>query len=321
MREAALLRPLPARREVLAWLGDRGVYVALAMLVAFNLAFTANFATVGNLRLQLVQVVPVAIVAVGMALVIGTEGIDLSVGSTMAIAAALIPLYLGYGSWVAIPIALAAGGAVGLVNGGLVAFVGVQPIVATLGLLVAGRGIALVFAQGRLTELFDPTLQALGTDRVAGIPITVLVAAVVAGLVGLLVRRTAFGRRVVAIGGNRGASVLAGLPVRRTLVTVYVLSGLLAALAGVIDMARLGAADPSFVGLLIELSAITAVVVGGTPLSGGRVRILGTLAGALLMQLITATLIKHDLPDSTARMIAAAIIVAAVYLQRTRVAT
>jgi ribose/xylose/arabinose/galactoside ABC-type transport system permease subunit len=222
---------------------------------------------------------------------------------------------------VAIPIALAAGGAVGLLNGGLVAFVGVQPIVATLGVLVAGRGNALVFAQGRLTELFDPTLQALGNDRVAGLPITVLLAAVVAGLVGLLVRRTAFGRRVVAIGGNRSASVLAGLPVRRTLVTVYVLSGLLAALAGILDTARLGAADPSFVGLLIELSAITAVVVGGTPLSGGRVRILGTLAGALLMQLITATLIKHDLPDSTARMIAAAIILVAVYLQRTRVAT
>ena len=318
MAEAAAARQLPARRELLAWLGDRGVYVALALLVAFNLAFTANFATVGNLRLQLVQVVPVAIVALGMALVIGTEGIDLSVGSIMAIAAALVPLYLGYGPWVAIGIALLAGGAVGLVNGGLVAFVGVQPIVATLGMLVAGRGIALVLAQGRLTELFDPTLSAIGTDRVAGIPITVLVAAVVAVLVGLVVRRTAFGRHVVAIGGNRGASVLAGLPVRRTLVAVYVVSGLLAALAGVLDTSRLGAADPSFVGLLIELSAITAVVVGGTPLTGGRVRILGTLAGALLMQLITATLIKHDLPDSTARMIAAAIIVAAVYLQRSR---
>jgi ribose/xylose/arabinose/galactoside ABC-type transport system permease subunit len=321
MGEATLTGSLPARRDLLAWLGDRGVYVALALLVAFNLVFTANFATVGNLRLQLIQVVPVAIVALGMALVIGTEGIDLSVGATMAIAAALLPLYLGYGPWVAIPIALLAGGAVGLVNGGLVAFVGVQPIVATLGLLVAGRGIALVFAQGRLTELFDPTLTAIGTDRIAGIPITVLVAAAVAGLVGLVVRRTTFGRRVVAIGGNRGASVLAGLPVRRTLVTVYVLSGLLAALAGILDTARLSAADPSFVGLLIELSAITAVVVGGTPLSGGRVRILGTLAGALLMQLISATLIKHDLPDSTARMIAAAIIVVAVYLQRTRAAT
>ncbi|HET9556937.1 MAG TPA: ABC transporter permease, partial [Actinomycetota bacterium] len=261
MDEATLTRTLPARRDLRGWLGDRGVYLALALLVAFNLAFTANFATVGNLRLQLIQVVPVAIVALGMALVIGTEGIDLSVGATMAIAAALLPLYLGYGPWVAIPIALAAGAVVGLVNGGLVAFVGVQPIVATLGMLVAGRGIALVIAQDRLTELFDPTLAAIGTDRVAGIPITVLVAGAVAGLVGLVVRRTTFGRRVVAIGGNRGASVLAGLPVRRTLVIVYVVSGLLAALAGILVTARLSAADPSFVGLLIELSAITAVVV------------------------------------------------------------
>ena len=97
MDEATLTRTLPARRDLRGWLGDRGVYVALALLVAFNLAFTANFATVGNLRLQLIQVVPVAIVALGMALVIGTEGIDLSVGSVMALAAALIPLYLGYG--------------------------------------------------------------------------------------------------------------------------------------------------------------------------------------------------------------------------------
>ncbi|HYN17860.1 MAG TPA: ABC transporter permease, partial [Actinomycetes bacterium] len=100
MDEATLTRSLPTRRDLFAWLGDRGVYVALALLVVFNLAFTANFATVGNLRLQLIQVVPVAIVALGMALVIGTEGIDLSVGSTMAIAAALLPLYLGYGLWV-----------------------------------------------------------------------------------------------------------------------------------------------------------------------------------------------------------------------------
>ena len=120
------------------------------------------------------------------------------------------------------------------------------------------------------------------------------------------------------IGGNRTAATLAGLPVRRTLLAVYVICGVLAALAGVLNTARLGASDPSFVGLLIELSAITAVVVGGTPLTGGRVRVLGTLAGALLMQLIIATLIQHNLPDSVARMIQAVIIVVAVYVQRDR---
>ena len=185
-------------------------------------------------------------------------------------------------------------------------------------MLVAGRGIALVIADGRLTEIFDPTLTALGTGSVAGLPYTVLIAFLLAVLVAGLVRRTMFGRRLVAIGGNRDAAVLAGLPVRRTLVLVYVLTAALAAVAGVLETARVGASNPSFVGLLIELSAITAVVVGGTPLSGGRVRILGTVAGALLMQLITATLIRHDLPDSSARMIQAAIIVAAVYVQRDR---
>jgi galactofuranose transport system permease protein len=306
------------RADVLAFLQVAGVYVATALLLLFNFLFTPNFATVTNLRLQLVQVAPVAIVAIGMALVIATEGIDLSVGSTMAISAALLPLYIGYGVWPAIAIALVAGLVVGAVNGSLVAFGGMQPIIATLGVLVAGRGLALVFANGRLTELFDPTLDAIGNAAVLGIPISVLLVLAVTAIAGLMMRRAAFGRRVLAIGGNRGAATLAGLPVKRTLVAVYVVSGLLAAAAGVLSTARQGASDPSFVGLLIELSAITAVVVGGTPLSGGRVRILGTLMGALLMQLITATVIQQNLPDSTARMIQASIIVAAVYVQRGR---
>lgn len=318
MADTAVSRAPVTRADVLRWLQDKGVYVAIAALLAFNLVATPNFATVANLRLQLVQVVPVAIVAIGMALVIGTEGIDLSVGSVMAIAAALIPLYIGYGVWPAMTIAVAAGALVGLVNGGLVAFAGIQPIVATLGLLVAGRGLALVFADGRLVELFDPTLNTIGNGAVLGVPIAVVVAVVVALVAGVVVHKAAFGRRLVAIGGNRPAAVLAGLPVRRTLLAVYVICGVLAAVAGILNTARLGASDPSFVGLLIELSAITAVVVGGTPLSGGRVRILGTLAGALLMQLIIATVIQHNLHDSTARMIQAAIIVAAVYVQRGR---
>jgi ribose/xylose/arabinose/galactoside ABC-type transport system permease subunit len=299
-------------------LRDHGVYLALALLVAFNLAFTPHFATVANLRLQLVQVVPIAIVALGMALVVATEGIDLSVGSVMALAAAVIPLYLGYGPWPAVAMAILVGALVGTLTGGLVAVFGIQPIIATLGVLVAGRAVALVLADGRLVEIFDPALQTLGSGSVLGIPITVLITAALAVLVIIVVRRSIFGRRLVAIGGNRTAAVLAGLPVRRTLLAVYILSGMLAALAGVVSTARLGASDPSFTGLLIELSAITAVVVGGTPLSGGRIRVVGTLAGAVLMQLIAATVIQHNLPDSLSRMIQASIIVVAVYVQRDR---
>jgi galactofuranose transport system permease protein len=298
-----------------AWLRDNGVYAALVLLLVFNVVFTSNFLTVGNFRTQLIQASPVVVVALGMALVIGTEGVDLSVGAVMALAAAVVPLYLGYGVVAAVAVALAAGLLAGLVNGTLVATVGVQPIVATLALFVGGRGLALVLADGQLKSIADPSFLSLGTGDLLGVPVIVLAAAVVALLMVFVVRRTTFGRQLVAIGGNRRASELSGLPVKRVLLATYVISGLLAAVAGILATARLQASDPSTVGLLFELYAITAVVVGGTPLSGGKVRVLGTIAGALLMQLIDATLVKHDISDSWSQMAQAVIIVAAVYLQ------
>ena len=297
------------------WLRDNGVYAALVLLLVFNLVFTSNFLTADNLRTQLVQAAPVVVVALGMALVIGTEGVDLSVGAVMALAAAVVPLYLGYGVVVAVLLALAAGLVAGLVNGTLVAWIGVQPIVATLALFVGGRGLALVLADGQLKSISDSTFLSLGSGELLGVPYVVLTALVVALVVGFLVRRTTFGRQLVAVGGNRRASQLSGLPVRRLLLGTYVICGVLAAIAGIRATARLQASDPSSIGLLFELYAITAVVVGGTPLSGGKVRVLGTIAGALLMQLIDATLVKHNISDSWSQMAQAVIIVAAVYLQ------
>ncbi|MFB9688495.1 ABC transporter permease [Amycolatopsis plumensis] len=306
------------RAKVTAWLQNYGVYLAVVVLVLFNVVFTENFLSAANFRTQLVQAAPVCIVALGMALVIGTEGIDLSVGSVMSIAAALIPLYLGAGPLTAIIVAVIAGIVSGLFSGYLVAYLGIQPIIATLALLVGGRGLALVIAHGQLVQLHNRDFLELGTGDVLGVPIMVVVAGVLSVLAGLVVQRTTFGRHLVAIGGNRAASTLAGLPVKRVLVGVYVISGALAAVAGVLATSRLGASDPNDLGLLMELSAITAVVVGGTPLTGGRVRVLGTVFGALLMQLVHATLIKHNLPDSTAQMVQAAIIVVAVYVARER---
>ncbi|WP_326805089.1 ABC transporter permease [Streptomyces sp. NBC_01788] len=301
-----------------AWFQKYGVYTAVLVLLAFNAAFTEHFLTVANLRTQLVQVSPVVIVALGMALVIGTEGVDLSVGSAMALAAALLPLYLGYGLVPALLMALLAGVFVGAVNGTLVAVVGLQPIVATLALFVGGRGLALVMADGQLKQIANPDLLALGSGEVLGIPVVVLTAGVLALAVAGVVHRTTFGRQLVAVGGNRAAARLSGLSVKRVLIGVYVLCGVLAALAGVLATARLTASDPSALGNLMELSAITAVVVGGTPLTGGSVRVLGTVTGALLMQLLRATLVKHDLPDSTAQIAQAVIILVAVYVARER---
>ncbi len=299
-------------------LQDYGGYAAVVLIVLVNIVFTPNFLDAGNIRTQLLQVAPVVIVALGMALVIGTEGIDLSVGSVMALAAAVLPLYLGYGLLPALLMVLVVAAAVGVVNGYLLAVAGLQPIVATLGMLVAGRGLALVVADGQLKQIRNESLLAIGSADLAGIPVVVLVMLVVAGAVGVLVHRTTFGRQLVAVGGNRSASRMAGLPVVRVLVTTYVACAVLAGVAGVLATARLTASDPSAIGQLMELSAITAVVVGGTPLSGGRVRVLGTVAGALLMQLVRATLIKHNLPDSTAQIIQAAIILVAVYVARER---
>lgn len=306
-----------------AWLSERGVYLALLLLVLYNAVATANFLTLDTIQLLFAQLPPVIIVSLGMALVIGTGGVDLSVGATMAIASAVLAKFVvvggnGFGQPIAVAIvaAILVGLLVGVFNGLVVAVAEVQPIVATLGLLVAGRGIALVITGGALIELFVPLFQTVRFGKLFGIPYIMWVALLLAVIIAVVMRRTSFGYRLLAIGANRRASVLAGLPVRRTLVAVYALSGTLAAIAGVIATARLRASDPSYIGLLIELSAITAVVVGGTALNGGQVRIVGTVAGAIFIQLLETTLVSHNVPDSGARIVEAVIIVLAVYSQR-----
>ena len=316
--EAVATRPNVDLARIRAWLPAYGVYVAIALLVLYNIAFTPNFLAWSNVRIQLIQVAPIVIVALGMALVIGTEGIDLSVGSVMALAAALIPLYLGYGVVAAIVVSLIAGVVVGAVNGTLVAKVGLQPIVATLALFVGGRGLALVISGGQLKDVRNSDLLFLGSGNLLGLPVLVWIAAALVLIIAFVVRRTVFGRRLLAIGGNRASSELAGLPVKRVLITVYIVCSVLASIAGILAVARIQSSDASAVGLLIELSAITAVVVGGTPLTGGKVRVLGTVAGALLMQLVVATMIKHNLQPSTTEMVQAVIILIAVYVARER---
>ncbi|MGW7049877.1 ABC transporter permease [Streptomyces avermitilis] len=318
MADVALRNALPAdRAAAVRWLQEYGVYAGVVVLLLFNVAFSDHFLSAANFRTQAVQVAPVLVVALGMALAIGTEGIDLSVGSVMALSTSLLSLYLGYGPWVALLTVVVGGVVIGLANGTLIAFVGVQPIVATLALMVGTRGLALVMLP-QLKDVRDPTLLSLGSGDVVGVPYLVLIAAALAVVVAFVVRRTTFGRQLLAIGDSRPAAQLAGLPVRRVLITVYVCSGVLAAVAGFLSTARLSASDPTSLGQLMELSAITAVVVGGTPLTGGRVRVGGTVAGALLIQLLTATLIKHDLSPSWTQLAQAVVIILAVYAARER---
>ncbi|MFP5263905.1 MAG: ABC transporter permease [Blastocatellia bacterium] len=298
-----------------------GALAALILLVVGNAIFTPNFATVSNFWNILLQVSTTVLVAVGMTLVIATGGIDLSVGSVMAIASALAAIMLGSGVAVAVFAALALALGVGALNGALIAGFRIQPIIVTLGLLISGRGIAQVMSQGgQLIPISNPPFEYLGKGYVGPVPVQVMIMIAIVAAAIFIMRATSFGRYVVAVGGNEAAARLAGVKVNRTKVAVYAISGLLAGLAGLIETARLGASDAAKVGLNIELDAIAAVVVGGTPLTGGRVTVAGTLVGALIMQVITTSFNMRLIPFSWSLVLKAAIILIAVYIQRPKAA-
>ena len=295
----------------------QGALVALALLVILNALFTPNFATASNLWNVLLQVSTVLLVAVGMTIVLATGGVDLSVGSTMAVAAAIAAVTLDRGLAVALPAALAGAAAVGMLNGALIARYRVQPIVITLATLIAGRGLAQVISRnGELITIRDSGFAALGRGAIGPVPVQVLIALGAVGLGIFLLRATPFGRYVLAAGGNAPAARLAGVPVRRTLILVYVTSAGLAGIAGLIEASRLGASDAAKIGLNMELDAIAAAVVGGTALAGGRATIAGTVVGALIMQVIATSFNMLLVPYSWSLALKAAIILFAVWLQR-----
>jgi ribose transport system permease protein len=328
MAEARLTAPaeMQPRRWRADLLGRYGTLLAFLLLILLNLAITPNFATWQTLNVNLTQVCATVIVAVGMTLVIATGGIDLSVGSLMAIAGALAPLIFlgalfplpstGVGVALALVLPVLAAGAFGWFNGWLITRFRVQPIVATLVLFIAGRGIAQVMTNGNLQTFRNDAFQFIALGQVLGVPTQVILMLAIVALAAWALRRTVFGRQVLAVGGNPAAARLAGVPVARVTRRVYAISGVCAGIAGLIVIARNSASDANLVGLGTELDAIAAVAVGGTLLTGGRATVLGTLIGALIIQLVRYTLLANGVPDAAALVVKAAIIVLAVWLQR-----
>ena len=294
-----------------------GALFALVVLVAVNAVATPNFASASNLWNMLLQVSTTVLVAVGMTLVIATGGVDLSVGSVMAVASALAATLLDQGVLVAVMAGLGAALTVGALNGFLISTFRIQPIIVTLALLITGRGAAQVMSSGgQLIPFSNPAFESLGKGYVGPVPAQVLIMILVLAAALFVTRSTSFGRYVVAVGGNEAAARLVGVKTHRVKIAVYAVSGFLAGIAGLIDTARLGASDAAKVGLNIELDAIAAVVVGGTPLTGGRATIVGTVIGALIMQVITTSFNMRLIPFSWSLVLKAAIILAAVYIQR-----
>jgi ribose/xylose/arabinose/galactoside ABC-type transport system permease subunit len=300
---------------------------ALALLLAADALFVPRFLHLevqggrlhGGLADVLLRGAPLLLLALGMTPVIGTGGVDLAVGSTMALASSIAAVLFargGAGPWTALPLALACGAAAGLASGGLVARLRVQPIVATLVLLVAGRGAAELVSGGGILPFSSPELSSVARGSLAGLPAAGLLALAAFAAAQLLLRRTTLGLHVEAVGDNERAARLSGIRVGRVQLLVYAASGLCAAGAGLLAAGDVGAADASHIGLYAELDAILAVVLGGTPLSGGRTSLAGSLFGALAIQALSTTMLFLGLGPPAALSIKAAAVLAAVSLRR-----
>lgn len=260
---------------------------------------------------------PVALLCIGMTLVIATKGIDLSVGAVMAICGAVAAATVDSGGsvYMAVSLALLAGFVCGVWNGMLVSILNIQPIIATLILMVAGRGIAQLITKGAILTFTDEGLIFVGSGSVFSIPTPILIWIFVGILVTFIVRRTALGMLIESIGINRRASIFSGVNAKVLLITVYVVSGLCAALAGTIAAADIKGADANNAGLWLELDAILAVAIGGTSLLGGRFTLVGSLIGAMIIQSINTGVLLSGFPPEFNLIIKAAIIVIILVIQ------
>ena len=290
-------------------------YSAVAMLLFFiilNSLFTPNFFRMGTLNNIITQICPTVLCGMGMTLVISTGGIDISVGSVMALAGVMTAKLMPETGLVpAILLAVAASVLVGCIAGFFVGVLDLQAMVITLGLMLGVRGAAQVLCDGRdiyFNKLGDvgEQLSLLGTYKIGGIvPVQIIPILIFVVAVWIIVEKTVFGRQIQAVGDNIKSSALAGINTSAVMMAVYGFSGFCAAFAA-----------GSSLGQLAELDAIAAVVIGGTPMSGGKAHVIGTLIGALIMQMITLTCVMNNIPDQYAQVFKAAIIVFAVFIQR-----
>lgn len=300
--------------------------IGILVLLVFNVIYSPTFLQIqvvdGRLYGSLIDILNrgslVMLLAIGMTLVIALKGVDLSVGSVMAISgavAAVLVVQIGWPFELAMMVALAMAVLFGLGNGLLIGYIGIQPIIATLILMVAGRGVAMLLTDGQIIIFRDPSFAYFGNGHFLGLPFPVTVVVVALVLTLLVVRKTAIGLFIESVGGNEKAASACGIPAPLVKVMVYGFCSLCAGVAGLIATSNILAADSSRVGEWMELDAIFAVVVGGTALTGGRFFILGSIVGALLIQTLTTTMYNVGVPPAVAPVPKAIVIVGVCLLQ------
>ncbi len=292
--------------------------VLILICIGFQLA-TGKFISTRNLAIVTQQASINTVLAAGMTFVILTGGIDLSVGAVLAVAAVVaVAMSLSSLSLLAIPMALIAGLALGAVNGSLVAFLRLPPFIVTLGAMTAVRGLARLV--GNDTTVFNPQLQFawIGNARLFGVPWLVIIALLVIAISWFILRRTVLGVWIYAVGGNPAAARLSGIKVWLILMFVYMTSGFLAGLGGIMSAARTFSANGAQLGLAYELDAIAAVILGGTSFVGGIGTIIGTLIGALIIAVLSNGLILMNVSEIWQFIIKGLVIIGAVALDRYR---
>ncbi|ACV59287.1 ABC transporter permease [Alicyclobacillus acidocaldarius] len=264
-----------------------GPLLGLVLLILILAVASRQFFTASNLLDIALQTSVNALLAIGMTFVILTAGIDLSVGSTLALTSAIAAQWMvgGTSPWLAGISALCIGAIAGAFNGVLVAYARLAPFIVTLGTMTLFRGLTEIYTNGQPIFNLPYSFNGLGNGAVLGVPVPVWITMIVFLIAWMVLSRTVAGRRIYAIGGNEKVAYLAGVRAKRYLVAVYVVSGILAALAGLILTSRLATAEPT-AGQGYELDAITAVVLGGTSLFGGEGTLVGTIIGALILGVI-----------------------------------
>jgi simple sugar transport system permease protein len=312
--------------------------VTLALLLAVNAGFNANFLHLewrgGHLYGSLIDILksaaPLMLVSLGMTLVIATRGIDISVGAVVAISAALAAWMIGgslvvhegvathvsrFPMWTAVLCALGVALVCGMWNGLLVSGIGMQPIIATLILMVAGRGIAQLITGGQIITVYYAPYFFIGNGYLLGLPFALFIAAAVfVGLL-LLTKRTALGLFIQAVGINPSAAHVAGLPAKRITFWVYAFCGICAGVAGLVISSNVKSADGNNAGMLMELDAILAVTLGGTALTGGRFSLAGSVLGALIIQTLTYAIYSLGVPPEVNLVVKAVVVFGVMLLQ------
>ncbi|MCI1479143.1 MAG: ABC transporter permease [Clostridium beijerinckii] len=297
---------------------------SLIILLLFNFIMTPSFLSIsmkdghlfGNTIDILNRAAPLILISLGMTLVIATQGIDISVGSIIAISAALSATVIVDGG--SVPLAVAIGIISGLVcgiwNGFLVSYIGVQPMVGTLILYIVGRGVAQLITGGQILTFTNKDFIFIGTGYIL-LPIAIFIAISVALIMYFLIRRTALGLFIESIGVNNNSCKFAGIQSRKVVFSLYVICGMLAGIAGIILCANIKSADANNVGLWLELDAILATVIGGTSMAGGRFYLSGTVVGALFIQTLTTTIYSLGVAPEITLVVKAIVVIVVCIIQ------